>query len=92
MGGFEYTEQMEKAWFVYIVECADGTLYTGVTTDVERRVIEHNDSGKGAAYTSMRRPVTLRHIENAETRSDALRREYAIKQLDRAGKQQLFST
>ena len=83
---------MEKSWFVYIVECADGTLYTGVTTDVERRVIEHNDSGKGAAYTSMRRPVVLRHVESVETRSDALKREYAIKQLDRTEKQQLFST
>jgi putative endonuclease len=76
-----------SAWFVYIVRCADRTLYTGVTTDVERRVAEHNGTGTaGARYTRSRRPVELVHVEAAASRADASRREAAIKQLDRARK------
>ena len=80
---------MTSAWFVYIVECADKTLYTGITTDVERRVSEHNSSKKGAKYTSKRRPVRLVYSEPAEDKSSASKREYAIKQLSRSEKLKL---
>lgn len=73
---------------VYIVECADGTLYTGYTTDVERRVAEHN-AGTGAKYTRGRRPVELVHVETFERQSAAMQREYAIKQLRRPAKVRL---
>ena len=65
---------------VYVIECADGTLYTGYTTDVERRVAEH-DAGMGAKYTRGRTPVTLRHVESFDSKSAAMSREYALKQL-----------
>ena len=75
------------AWFVYMLRCADGTLYTGITTDVDRRLAEHNgDHGLGARYTHSRRPVTLAYVESASNRTEAARREAAIKQLDRARK------
>ena len=75
------------AWFVYMLRCADGTLYTGITTDVDRRVVEHNDDSRlGARYTRSRRPVTLAHVEPARNRAEAARREAAIKRLDRARK------
>ncbi len=76
---------------VYILECADGTLYTGYTTDVERRLAEHN-AGAGARYTRGRTPVRLVHTEDFATKSEAMRREYAIKQLRRARKQALIRT
>ena len=75
---------------VYIVRCADGTLYTGYTTDVERRVAEH-DRGDGAAYTRGRTPVELVHAESFETRSAAMSREAAIKSLSREEKEALLS-
>jgi putative endonuclease len=74
--------------FVYVVECSDGTYYTGYTTDVERRVDEHND-GTAAKYTRGRRPVTLVHVESYDSQSAAMQREYAIKQLRRAAKERL---
>ncbi|MFB6271799.1 MAG: GIY-YIG nuclease family protein [Salinibacter sp.] len=74
--------------YVYVVECSDGTYYTGYTTDVERRVAEHNE-GTAAKYTRGRRPVTLVHVENYDTKSKAMQREYAIKQLRRTAKEQL---
>jgi putative endonuclease len=74
--------------YVYIVECADGSLYTGYTTDVGRRVAEHN-AGDGAKYTAGRRPVTLRYVEYHLSRSAAQSREYEIKSLSRAEKEQL---
>ncbi len=74
--------------YVYVVECSDGTYYTGYTTDVERRVAEHND-GTAAKYTRGRRPVELIHAETYDTKSDAMQREYAIKQLRRAAKERL---
>ena len=74
--------------YVYILECADGTLYTGYTTDVERRVEEH-DSGEGAKYTRGRTPVDLVYKERFEDRSSAMRREYEIKGLSRAQKERL---
>ncbi len=74
-------------WYVYILRCADGTLYTGVTTDPVRRLREHNaGGGLGARYTRARRPVTLAHCEEAASRADACRREMAIKRLDRDAK------
>ena len=71
--------------FVYILECADGTLYTGWTTDVEARLATHN-SGKGAKYTRSRLPVRLAYYEELPDKSAALKRESAIKQLSRAEK------
>lgn len=73
---------------IYVVECSDGTYYTGYTTDVERRVAEHND-GTAAKYTRGRRPVTLVHAETFDDQSTAMQREYAIKQLRRPAKEQL---
>ncbi|ODU35167.1 MAG: endonuclease [Thiobacillus sp. SCN 63-374] len=75
------------AWCVYMLRCADGSLYTGITTDLARRVAEHNGAGGlGARYTRSRRPVQLVYAEAAASRAEAARREAAIKQLDRAGK------
>jgi putative endonuclease len=78
-----------KRWKVYLVRCADGTLYCGVTTDLARRVKEHNEGKAGAKYTRSRRPVKLAYAEPAATRSAALVREYAVKRLPRAGKARL---
>jgi putative endonuclease len=73
---------------VYVLECSDGSLYTGYTTDVERRVAEH-DAGEGAKYTRGRTPVELVHVERFETRSAAMRREHEVKALSRAEKERL---
>jgi len=73
---------------VYILECADGTYYTGYTTDVERRVDEHN-AGTGAKYTRGRTPVEVIHTETYDSQSAAMQREYAIKQLQRPAKEEL---
>ena len=75
--------------YVYILRCADSSLYTGWTTDVARRVVQHN-AGRGAAYTRSRRPVTLVYQEVAPDRSAAMRREIAIKRLDRPAKERLI--
>jgi len=80
------------AWmvhYVYVVECSDGTLYTGYTTDVGRRIDEHN-AGDGAKYTAGRRPVTPRYVEYHPDRSAAQRREYRIKNRSRAAKERLL--
>ena len=79
-------------WKVYILNCADNTLYTGITTDVKRRVNEHNNNNKGARYTRARRPVTLVYEECYESRADASRREYHIKQLNRIEKLKLIQS
>jgi putative endonuclease len=77
-------ERGSAAWYVYMLRCADDSLYTGITTDVDRRVAEHNgDGGLGARYTRSRRPVSLAYVEPAGSRAEASRREAAIKQLDR---------
>lgn len=76
---------MEKQWYVYILRCGDGTLYTGVTDDVARRLEKHR-AGEGAKYTRGRGPLELCYQEQAASYSIALRREYAIKQLTRAQK------
>lgn len=73
-------------YFVYVLECADGTLYTGMTTDVKRRVEEHNSSKVGARYTKARRPVMCVYSETLKNKPDALKRELAIKKLSRAEK------
>jgi len=67
-------------WYVYIVQCVDDSLYTGIATDVERRVAEHN-AGQGAKYTRGRGPVVLVYREAVQNRPDALKREHAIKKL-----------
>ncbi|UXR78508.1 MULTISPECIES: GIY-YIG nuclease family protein [unclassified Staphylococcus] len=71
--------------YTYMVECADRSLYTGYTTDLTARIHKHNE-GKGAKYTKTRRPVRLKYYEIYETKSEALKREYAIKQLTRQQK------
>lgn len=73
-------------WFLYVVECADKTLYTGITTDVERRIEEHNKTSKGAKYTCARRPVRLLAAWEHEDRSAASSAECAFKRLSRAHK------
>ncbi|WP_419773802.1 GIY-YIG nuclease family protein [Halarcobacter sp.] len=77
------------SYFVYILECSDKSLYTGITTDVKKRLDEHNTSEKGAKYTKARRPVTLIYFEKSENRSSASKREYEIKKLSRTRKLQL---
>jgi putative endonuclease len=77
-------------WFVYILQCSDKTLYTGVTTDIERRIEEHNTGNKGAKYTAARRPVKLLYSEQLDSRSEAQQREHQIKSLTRQQKQQLI--
>lgn len=75
--------------YTYIVRCKDQTLYTGYTTNLERRLKMHNE-GKGAKYTKIRRPVTMAYYETFDNKSDALKREYALKQLSRKQKLMLI--
>jgi predicted GIY-YIG superfamily endonuclease len=82
--------QAVEDWFVYIVECADATFYTGITNDLERRIDEHN-AGKGARYTRGRGPVALRYYELQPDRSRASAREREIKAMSRSGKQGLIA-
>ena len=78
-------------WHVYLLGCADGTLYAGVTTDLMRRIRQHNgELSGGAKYTACRRPVTLCWSEPAASRSEAQQREAAIKSLNRAQKEALY--
>ena len=72
-------------WQVYIIKCRDGSLYTGITTDLEKRLAAHN-AGKGAKYTTTRRPIQLVYRENAANRSEASKRENEIKKLNRTAK------
>ena len=74
--------------YCYILQCADGTFYTGWTTDPERRVAQHN-KGIGAKYTSTRRPVKLVYLETLSTRTEAMKRELAIKKMKRVKKSKL---
>ena len=82
-------ESCANNFFVYIVICSDGTLYTGFSTNVEERIEKHN-RGKGAKYTRNRRPVKLLYIEEYPTKSLAMKREYQIKQLSRQEKLKLI--
>ncbi len=70
-----------SSWYVYILSCNDGSLYTGITTDLDRRVAEHNSTVKGAKYTKARRPVQLVYHETASSRSTAAKREYKLKRM-----------
>ena len=84
---------MTDQYFVYVVRCNDGTLYTGYTNDLEARLRTHNGEGKGGAkYTRSRRPVTLVYHEEYAQKSEALRREYEIKKLSRAEKEKLIES
>lgn len=75
--------------YTYIVRCNDGTYYTGWTNDIEKRVKTHNE-GKGAKYTKTRRPVTLVYYESFQTKEEAMRREWEIKQMKRGEKEKLM--
>lgn len=77
-------------YYVYILECADKTLYTGYTTDLDKRVKNHNESKVGAKYTKARRPVVLKYSEKFSTLSEALKREFEIKALTRKEKLDLI--
>lgn len=79
-----------KQWCLYIVECADGTLYTGITNDLEKRLDAHN-RGTASRYTRVRRPVQLRYQEVQTDRSTASKREAAVKRLSRAAKELLIA-
>ena len=79
-----------KTWHVYILCCADGTLYTGITNDLERRLRQHN-AGRGARYTRARLPVKIAYHEPASSQSDALKREREIKSFSREQKLQLIN-
>ncbi len=80
-----------KAFFCYILECSDGTYYTGWTTDPVRRAKCHN-AGRGAKYTCNRRPVRLVYVEEHPDRSSAMRREFKIKQMNREAKEKLVKS
>ena len=78
-----------KPWYTYVAECSDGSLYTGVTTDIQRRIKEHN-KGTGAKYTKIRRPIKLRSFFVFNNRSEASKEEWRIKQLTRKQKLNLI--
>ena len=78
-------------WVVYIAKCRDGTFYTGITNNLEKRIQNHN-AGRGARYTAARRPIKLVYSENTDNRSTASQREYQIKQLSRAAKIALIAS
>lgn len=83
---------MSEKWYVYMVRCADNSLYTGIATDVERRLQEHNNSETlGAKYTRARRPVRLVYQEEVSSRSAASKREYAVRKLVKRDKETLVS-
>jgi len=80
-----------KPWFVYILRCADNSLYTGVTTDVNKRLDQHNGIDKyGAKYTRSRQPVKLVYQESSISRAEACKREYTIKCLNKSQKENLI--
>ncbi len=82
---------MENTWYLYILRCKDSTLYTGITTDVEKR-FEAHQSGKGAKYTRGRGPLELVYREQCGSHSEALKRECAVKAMTRQQKQDLIAT
>jgi putative endonuclease len=81
---------LNSQWYVYILECGDGSYYTGITTDVYARLEVHK-SGKGARYTRGRGPLVLIYVETLVNRSEALKREYAIKKLSKKHKTELIN-
>ena len=80
-----------NGYYVYIMECSDKTLYTGWTSNLEKRTQEHNDGKKGAKYTRARRPVRLVYTETCSCLSEALKREVQIKRMSRSGKLELIA-
>ena len=80
---------MEGKWYLYILRCGDGTLYTGITTDVEKRLAAHR-AGRGAKYTRGRGPLELVHREELPDHSAALKREHEVKTLSRIEKEKLI--
>ena len=78
------------AWYLYVVGCADGTLYTGISTDVLRRIAEHN-AGRGARYTASRRPVSLQAIWRFKSRKTAMQAESAFKRKNRPAKERVIA-
>ena len=76
--------------YTYILECKDGSYYTGWTNNLEKRLKEHNE-GKGAKYTKARKPVRLLYFEEFDSKEDAMKREYAIKQMKRKEKEKLIN-
>lgn len=79
-------------YYVYLVKCADGTLYTGITVDLQRRLTEHNTSSRGAKYTRTRRPVKLVYSKRFRNRSNASKAEAKIKNISRMNKLQMISS
>tara|TARA_B110001454_G_scaffold216314_1_gene239331 strand:+ start:914 stop:1195 length:282 start_codon:yes stop_codon:yes gene_type:complete len=78
-------------WFVYFLRCNDNSLYAGITTNIERRLHQHNHTKLGAKYTRAKRPVTLTYIELATDKSTASKREYQLRKLTKTQKEQLVS-
>ena len=78
-------------WYLYVVECADGTLYTGITTNINRRLNEHNYGSRSAKYTRSRRPVKLRYTKEYKNQSQASRAEYKFKKLTRKRKLEIIN-
>jgi putative endonuclease len=88
----ESSSELPDRWIVYILQCADDTLYTGITNDLEKRLQQHNGELKnGAKYTRSRQPVSLVYSEASSSRSEASKREHAIKSLNRSQKQALIA-
>jgi len=79
-------------WVVYILECSDNTLYTGITNNLEKRLLQHNTGTEGAKYTRARRPVKCVYNEEQKNRSDATKRELIIKKLSRVEKLKLINS
>lgn len=81
----------KNIWYVYFLRCNDNSLYAGITTDIDRRLHEHNHTKLGAKYTRAKRPVTLAFIESALNKSIASKREYQLRKLKKIQKEQLVS-
>jgi putative endonuclease len=81
---------MSGIWYLYVVRCSDDTLYTGITTDLKRRLNEHNTSNRGAKYTKTRRPTNLVYYELYQSRSNAQKAEHKFKKLTRTQKEKII--
>ena len=84
-------ENKEKKYYAYMLRCKDNTIYSGYTTNIEKRVETHN-SGEGAKYTRARRPVKLAYFEEFETKTEALKREYEFKKYTHKEKEEIIRT
>tara|TARA_B100000131_G_C17925917_1_gene536272 strand:- start:154 stop:414 length:261 start_codon:yes stop_codon:yes gene_type:complete len=82
----------EKVWYVYLVKCSDLSLYCGITTCIDRRINEHNNTKKGAKYTRSRRPVSLVGFTSCKSRSEALKIEAKVKRLSKNKKVSFFNS